>query len=390
MANHHTSRAGRVVVGCAAALLAITTAAACSGGHDKPRPKRAEVDSPAPAGSAETDADDATEDAEDDLPPPGVDYWAGKADLAVFLCQTSDPKTGGCADGPVTDTQREATLAALRALPQVQHVYFEDRQQAWKLFRAQSANTLLGDTITAAQLPESFRVKLKDRGTLPIVVSAMEGHPGVASTMTHAPTAPGAATPPRSGTALPLTQERARRAVPTADDVGPEWSADTLTDTGPKPASEPYSGSSGNAGCDRALAGAPTGRITITLGAQRMFQDRNGLRLTATVQVYEGDSAALQLAKTRALLAGCADLPLPMQGTTVRFHTLPAPTLGDETLGMRLVLDHNGPKTVDSIMVRMGPNIAAVTVSGDPILPSTTLEQLARRAAEHLHAAVSD
>lgn len=76
-------------------------------------------------------------------------------------------------------------------MPQVQHVYYENRQEAWRLFRAQNANNpLLLDAMTAEQLPESFRVKLKDRAALPIVVSAMEGRPGVASTMTHGPAAP--------------------------------------------------------------------------------------------------------------------------------------------------------------------------------------------------------
>lgn len=176
----------------------------------------------------------------------------------------------------------------------------------------------------------------------------------------------------------------------TANDVGPGWRADTLTDTGSKPASEPYSGSSGDAGCDRALADAPTGSITIALGAQRAFEDPNGLRLVASVQVYDGDSAALQLAKTRALLSGCSGLSLPFQNTTARFSALPTPALGDEALGMRVVFDHNGPQTLDSVLIRMGPDLAAVTVAGATSLAPATLERLTRRAAELLRSAVRD
>ncbi|MGW1990462.1 permease-like cell division protein FtsX [Embleya sp. NPDC001921] len=194
MANRITSRAGRVGIGCAATLLAVTAVAACSGGGSgKAPPKRAGAASSGVAGSAGSGSDGANEEAPSwgtDNLPPGVDFWAGKADLAVFLCRASDPKTGGCSNGAVTNAQREELLAALKAMPQVEHVYFEDRQQAWELFRAQSANNplLLGAT-TAEQLPESFRVKLEDPTTVTTVASAFEGRPGVASTTRRAPSA---------------------------------------------------------------------------------------------------------------------------------------------------------------------------------------------------------
>ncbi|GCD97050.1 hypothetical protein [Embleya hyalina] len=81
----------------------------------------------------------------------------------------------------------------------------------------------------------------------------------------------------------------------TADDVGPGWSGGTLTDTG----SEPYLGNSGDAGCDRALAGVPAGSITIALGTRREFESCDGLPPAASVQVYDGDGSALRLAETR-------------------------------------------------------------------------------------------
>ncbi|MFI1584735.1 permease-like cell division protein FtsX [Embleya sp. NPDC020630] len=382
MTKLRASHAGRISIGCAATLLAITAVAGCSGGNDKPFPKRAAVKSSAPAGSAEPD-DDETTDGESKLPPPGVDYWADKADLAVFLCRTAVPR-GGCYDGPVTSAQRQEIVDALKAMPQVQHVYYENQQQAWELFRAQNANNpALVAAMTAEQLPESYRVKLRSPDGRFAVVAAMEGRPGVDSTMDH-----NRATPPPAA-AGPLTQERARRAVLTADDLGPGWSGGALTDTGSKPASGPYSGSSGDAGCDRAIAGAPAGAITIALGARREFESVNGLRLAASVQVYNGDSAALQVAKTRAMLAGCTGIPMPYQGTTARFSTLPAPALGDESLGIRVIVEHDGPKTVDSILIRVGPNLAGIVVTplaDNVTLPPATLDRLARQAADLLRA----
>ncbi|MET7301674.1 permease-like cell division protein FtsX [Embleya sp. NPDC005575] len=386
--------AGRVAVGCATALLSITTVAACSGDGGKLPPRQTRgTESPRSPGSGE-----ATEEAPawsmDNL-PPGVDFWAGKVDLAVFLCHVSDAKTGGCSAGAVTGTQRDEIRTALQAMPQVKHVYFEDRRQAWELFRVQNGNTPLVEAMTAEQLPESFRVKLKDPGTVAAVKSAFDGRPGVASTMTQTPsglpTGPGnPAAPPRTGMAAPLTPDRARRAVLTVDDVGPGWSAGALTDTEPKPAAAPYSGSSGDAGCDRALQSVPTGPTRVALGADRIFeQDRTGTQLVASVQVYEGDGAAVQLAKSRAMVTGCADLDLPWNGGTARFRAIAAPTVGEEAVGMRIVVNQGGgPKAVDSILVRMGPNVATVSVLGDVDVDPTALDRLVRRAAEYLHTAV--
>lgn len=183
------SRAGRVGIGCVAALLSITTAVACSDGHGgKTHPKQAESAPSTVSGSAGPGSATANEKAPvwgpDNL-PPGVDYWAGKADLTVYLCQVSDQRTGGCSDGAATPARREEILAALQAMPQVEQVYFESRQQAWELFRAQNPNSPLADVITADQLAESFRVKLEDPTTVTAVASALAGRPGILSTEPH-------------------------------------------------------------------------------------------------------------------------------------------------------------------------------------------------------------
>ncbi|MFI6582714.1 permease-like cell division protein FtsX [Embleya sp. NPDC050493] len=397
MGKRSTSRTGGIAGRCAAVILSITTAAACSGGDGgKAHPQQpkaapsAAAGSPGSAGPGSDGADEEAPSWDTDNLPPGVDFWAGKVDLAVFLCHTSDPKTGGCSNGAVTNTQRQEILDALKATPQVKHVYFEDRRQAWELFRAQNADKpLLLDAMTAEQLPESFRIKLKDPGTITTVASAFEGRPGVASTMKHTLSGP-PTTPPVPATAV-LTPERAGRAVLTVDDVGTGWTAGALTDTGPKPAAAPYSGVSGDAGCDRALAGAPTGPIVVLLGAQRTFENTAGTRVVATVQAYEGNGAALQLAMTRAMLSGCADLPVPWAGASARFRAVAAPTVGDETLGMRIVTNQSGTtRTVDSIFVRIGPNLATITLPADTGLDPTTSDRLARRAAEHLRQAGRD
>ncbi|GCD95910.1 hypothetical protein [Embleya hyalina] len=57
---------------------------------------------------------------------------------------------------------------------------------------------------------------------------------------------------------------------------------------------------------------------------------------------------------------------------------------------MRVVLEHGGPKTVDSVVIRIGSGFAAVTVTpvaDDITLPAATLERLTRRAADLLRSA---
>ncbi|MGW9213945.1 permease-like cell division protein FtsX [Embleya sp. NPDC055664] len=182
MTKHVTSRTGTIAAGCAAALMSLTTIAGCSDdGYGAGTPQ-----TPTPAG--------------DNL-PPGADYWAGKADLSVFLCHVGDPRTGGCATGLVTTAQRADISAALEAMPQVQRVYYEDHQEAWERLRLQWTNTAPAPAIGPEQLPDSFRVELRDPGTAPTVISAITTHPGVASTTHHTRPAPAGGPGYRSSTA---------------------------------------------------------------------------------------------------------------------------------------------------------------------------------------------
>jgi len=96
------------------------------------------------------------------------DYWFDKIQVSVYL--TKD----------VTQPERDAIANELRTLPQVQHVYYESKQQAFQrakqLFAGQPA--LLRIT-TAQNLPESYRVKLYDPQKYAVVASAVQSLPGV-------------------------------------------------------------------------------------------------------------------------------------------------------------------------------------------------------------------
>ena len=106
------------------------------------------------------------------------DYWYDKIEVSVFLCGSLSDSPS-CAGGPVTADQRLSIQQDLQALPVVQTVYYESQAQAYQHFQERFKNSAIAQNVTADQLPESFRVKLKDPTQYGVVVSAFTGRPGV-------------------------------------------------------------------------------------------------------------------------------------------------------------------------------------------------------------------
>jgi len=67
----------------------------------------------------------------------------------------------------------------LKALPVVQDVYYESQSEAFSRFQERFKGSAISQNVTADQLPESFRVKLKDPTQFAVIVSAFTGRPGV-------------------------------------------------------------------------------------------------------------------------------------------------------------------------------------------------------------------
>jgi cell division transport system permease protein len=105
------------------------------------------------------------------------DYWYDKVEVSVFLCgESSGPACGGS----VTEEQRAQLLADLRAMPQVQDVFYESQQDAYNRFQEQFVDSPdLLENVTVEALPESYRVKLKDPTQFEVVATAFRDQPGV-------------------------------------------------------------------------------------------------------------------------------------------------------------------------------------------------------------------
>jgi len=108
------------------------------------------------------------------------DYWYDKIEVSVFLCGTLS-ESPSCASGPVTQPQRDSIQADLKALPVVQTVYYESQAEAFQHFQERFKGSAIAQNVSQDQLPESFRVKLKDPTKFAVVQSAFDGRPGVDS-----------------------------------------------------------------------------------------------------------------------------------------------------------------------------------------------------------------
>jgi cell division transport system permease protein len=108
-------------------------------------------------------------------------YWQGRVQLSVYLC-TKTPSSPQCAtNGPATAAQRQTIQQTLSSLPQVASVAYVSQPEALKQFKAEFSSdpTLVNET-TAAQIPDSFEVKLKNtQADEPIVANTVNGMPGV-------------------------------------------------------------------------------------------------------------------------------------------------------------------------------------------------------------------
>ena len=106
------------------------------------------------------------------------DYWYDKIEVSIYLCGSLS-ESPSCAGGVITPEQRMAIKTDLDALPVVQSVFYESQSEAYARFKERFKDSAIAQNVTADQLPESFRVKLKDPTQYAVVVSAFSGRPGV-------------------------------------------------------------------------------------------------------------------------------------------------------------------------------------------------------------------
>ena len=106
------------------------------------------------------------------------DYWYDKIEVSIFLC-SSLSEGSSCAKGVITQEQKIGIQRDLQTLPVVQEVFYESQSEAYKRFQERFKGSAIAQNVTPDQLPESFRIKLKDPTKFAVIESAFAGRPGV-------------------------------------------------------------------------------------------------------------------------------------------------------------------------------------------------------------------
>jgi cell division transport system permease protein len=109
-------------------------------------------------------------------------YWTDKVEISVFLCQKNSPFENCKNRGAVTQAQKAQLEQQIKGMTEVERVEFENQAQAFENFKQQYANnsTLLS-AIKVEDMPESFRVKLKNPEQYGNVIQTLQGAEGVAN-----------------------------------------------------------------------------------------------------------------------------------------------------------------------------------------------------------------
>lgn len=108
-------------------------------------------------------------------------YWYDKVQVSIFLC-TKESDSPSCSAGAVTQAQRDSILRRLNSAdlaPYVAQVDYETSEQAYERFKAQYKDSVLSENLTPEQMPESYRVRLKDPKQYQVVTQAFRDQPGV-------------------------------------------------------------------------------------------------------------------------------------------------------------------------------------------------------------------
>ena len=106
------------------------------------------------------------------------DYWYDKIEVSVFLCGSLS-ESPSCSGGVVTSGQRLEIQQEIQEMPSVESVFYESQSQAFARFQERFKDSAIAQNVTVDQLPESFRVKLKDPTQFAVIVSGFTGRPGV-------------------------------------------------------------------------------------------------------------------------------------------------------------------------------------------------------------------
>lgn len=109
------------------------------------------------------------------------DYWYDRVQVSIFLCSAGSLEPT-CANGAATEATRDEIRKDLdgpQLKPYIDKIYFESKDEAFKRFKEQFPDDAVSKNVTADQMPESYRVKLKNPEKYEVVSQYFTGRDGV-------------------------------------------------------------------------------------------------------------------------------------------------------------------------------------------------------------------
>ncbi|GAB1820426.1 permease-like cell division protein FtsX [Herbidospora sp. RD11066] len=110
-------------------------------------------------------------------------FWSDKVELSVYLCKENSPFEPCTDKKGISEEQKVALEDVIKGIPQVEGVTFEDSATAYKNFLDNQSNNVFASFLKAEDMPESFRVKLRDPNQATAVVEELSGQTGVSNVM---------------------------------------------------------------------------------------------------------------------------------------------------------------------------------------------------------------
>ncbi|GAA0993639.1 hypothetical protein GCM10009555_084630 [Acrocarpospora macrocephala] len=102
-------------------------------------------------------------------------------EIAVYICEAQSPFRSCSGSHGATPQQIAAIEQALRAMPQVESITFRDQQTTYELFVEHQANSTLAQIVEPTDMPESFRLKMKEDTDWTPTLEAAVALPGVSN-----------------------------------------------------------------------------------------------------------------------------------------------------------------------------------------------------------------
>ncbi|OLT18497.1 cell division protein FtsX [Actinomadura sp. CNU-125] len=106
-------------------------------------------------------------------------YWQDKIEVSIFLCAKTSSNSA-CQGKDVTEDQRKQLEQQLKGMSEVSEVTYESRQEAYQRFKERYAGSPgFVESTREGDIPDSFRVKLKNAEEYKAVAEAVKSRPGV-------------------------------------------------------------------------------------------------------------------------------------------------------------------------------------------------------------------